>query len=203
MIVVTDDCGVSRAFARMRAFLVAGRAAGDRHLRGDVGVSCLPSAVALLATAGLTLVAWMPIVGLLVVPLQAAAWIVRGLVFQFMNLATLSAYQTQYRRVSRRTRRARARRVIRESPRMTNYSTVFLDWRRVAARRPRSARWAVVLAQANDMISFAPGYPAEDLFPWAAFAEIAAELLDGHGRRGAAVRRDARVSSAARGRPAV
>jgi 2-aminoadipate transaminase len=34
-----------------------------------------------------------------------------------------------------------------------------------------------VLAQAGDMISFAPGYPAEDVFPWEAFAEIARDVL--------------------------
>ncbi|HEX5071111.1 MAG TPA: PLP-dependent aminotransferase family protein [Vicinamibacterales bacterium] len=36
-----------------------------------------------------------------------------------------------------------------------------------------------VLAGAVDMISFAPGYPAEDQFPWHALGEIAAELLTG------------------------
>jgi 2-aminoadipate transaminase len=36
-----------------------------------------------------------------------------------------------------------------------------------------------VLAQASDMVSFAPGYPAEDVFPWEAFAEIAREMLTG------------------------
>mgnify|MGYP006183721077 CR=1 FL=1 len=35
-------------------------------------------------------------------------------------------------------------------------------------------RMGTVLAQARDMISFAPGYPAEDIFPWQAFAEYAA-----------------------------
>ncbi len=36
-----------------------------------------------------------------------------------------------------------------------------------------------VLAGAKDMISFAPGYPAEDVFPWQAFGEIARGLLNG------------------------
>jgi DNA-binding transcriptional MocR family regulator len=36
-----------------------------------------------------------------------------------------------------------------------------------------------VLAGAKDMVSFAPGYPAEDVFPWQAFAEIARGLLSG------------------------
>src|SRR6185295_19010743 len=36
-----------------------------------------------------------------------------------------------------------------------------------------------VLSKSQDMVSFAPGYPAEDVFPWQAFSEIARELLTG------------------------
>jgi 2-aminoadipate transaminase len=35
----------------------------------------------------------------------------------------------------------------------------------------------LLLAGKRDIVSFAPGYPAEDAFPWQAFAEIAHELL--------------------------
>ena len=35
-----------------------------------------------------------------------------------------------------------------------------------------------VLAQARNMISFAPGYPAEDQFPWQLLTDITRELLD-------------------------
>jgi 2-aminoadipate transaminase len=40
-------------------------------------------------------------------------------------------------------------------------------------------KMGAVLAQARDMISFAPGYPAEDSFAWDAFADIARDLLSG------------------------
>jgi len=40
-----------------------------------------------------------------------------------------------------------------------------------------------LLAQSNDLVSFAPGYPDEDLFPWAEFREIADELLAGQDGR--------------------
>ena len=56
-----------------------------------------------------------------------------------------------------------------------------------------------VLAQGRDIISFAPGYPAPETFPWDEFQEIARELLSGRDGIGAAVRADARLSSAARG----
>jgi len=36
-----------------------------------------------------------------------------------------------------------------------------------------------VLARATDVVSFAPGYPAEDEFPWLVCREVAAELLGG------------------------
>jgi 2-aminoadipate transaminase len=48
-----------------------------------------------------------------------------------------------------------------------------------AMRESAIRQMGTVLAQARDMISFAPGYPAEDSFPWQAFSEIARELLTG------------------------
>lgn len=40
-------------------------------------------------------------------------------------------------------------------------------------------RMGTVLAQNSDIISFAPGYPAPETFPWTDFQEIARELLSG------------------------
>jgi len=98
IIVVSDDCGVRAALRRLWAFLVA----DTRQVIGILAVVgtllLLAAAVSLLVAAGLTLIAWVPFIGLIVVPLQVAAWLVRGLVFQFMGLTALAAYQTQYRR---------------------------------------------------------------------------------------------------------
>jgi len=38
---------------------------------------------------------------------------------------------------------------------------------------------SAVVGAGRDLVSFAPGYPAEDLFPWGPFAEIAREVLSG------------------------
>jgi 2-aminoadipate transaminase len=61
---------------------------------------------------------------------------------------------------------------------MTNYDPFFSQ---SAAEMRESAirQMGTVLAQARDMISFAPGYPAEDQFPWQALSGIAADLLTG------------------------
>jgi hypothetical protein len=97
-IMTTDDCRLSAAVARLRLFLLH----DARQVLGIFGVVMvlvvLATAASVLATAGLALVAWVPFVGLAVVPLQLAAWLMRGVVFHYMDLAAWSAYQSQYRR---------------------------------------------------------------------------------------------------------
>ena len=100
VIMTTDDCGVGAALAKLRAFVVQ----DARQVLGIFGVMsvvlALVTAVSVFATAGLTLIAWVPFAGLILLPMQAAAWLIRGLVFQYLGLLTLSAYQTQYRRLA-------------------------------------------------------------------------------------------------------
>jgi 2-aminoadipate transaminase len=59
---------------------------------------------------------------------------------------------------------------------MTDVNTVFS---RAAAQMTESAirKMGTVLASGRDVISFAPGYPAPETFPWEEFSQIAAELL--------------------------
>ena len=56
---------------------------------GLVGVATLAS---LIATAGLGLISFVPFVGLTVLPLQLLAWLLRGLVFQYLGLTSAGAY---------------------------------------------------------------------------------------------------------------
>ncbi len=51
-----------------------------------------------LAWTGVGLIAFIPLVGLAVVPLQIAALVVRGLVFEYIGLGALVAYAALYRR---------------------------------------------------------------------------------------------------------
>jgi hypothetical protein len=53
--------------------------------------------VSLLATAALGLIAFVPFVGLAVLPLQLLAWVFRGIVFQFLGLTSIGAYLRLYR----------------------------------------------------------------------------------------------------------
>ena len=65
-----------------------------------------------LAWSGVGLIAFVPLVGLAVLPLQLAALVVRGLVFEFLGLTALCAYVTLYQGHTKRRAEAPASRVV-------------------------------------------------------------------------------------------
>ena len=77
-----------------------------REIAGIFGVVLLLAVIAtiasILATAGFGLINLIPLLGLAVLPLQIAAWLVRGFVFQYLALAALGAYLSHYRHYAAR-----------------------------------------------------------------------------------------------------
>lgn len=61
---------------------------------------------------------------------------------------------------------------------MMNYEP-YLSQAGAAMRESAIRRMGTILAQNRDLISFAPGYPAPETFPWAELGDIARELLSG------------------------
>jgi hypothetical protein len=97
MVVAIEDVSVRRGVALALAFVWG-------HLREVAGVfgvvlvmAVIATAASILATAGLGLIAFVPLVGLAVLPLQLAAWLLRGIVFEYLALAALGAYLSHYR----------------------------------------------------------------------------------------------------------
>ena len=68
-----------------------------------LGLVVLATGASVLATAALWLVGFVPFIGLTVLPLQLLAWVLRGLVFQFIALASVGAYLKIYRTESAET----------------------------------------------------------------------------------------------------
>src|SRR5215831_3776621 len=62
--------------------------------------------VSALAWSGLGLIAFVPLVGIAVIPLQLVALAVRGLAFAYIGLTAASAYLALYRRESRALERS-------------------------------------------------------------------------------------------------
>jgi hypothetical protein len=97
MAIAVEDLGVREGIGRVAQFIRA----SIREVAGIFGIVLLLVAIAtiasILATAGLGLIAFVPLVGLAMVPLQVAAWLLRGFVFEYLALTALGAYLTQYR----------------------------------------------------------------------------------------------------------
>lgn len=97
MVIAVEDSGVREAVRHVSGFLRHSL----REIAGIFGVVLLLVVVAtvasILATMGLGLIAFVPLAGLAVVPLQVAAWLLRGFVFQYLGLTALGAYLTHYR----------------------------------------------------------------------------------------------------------
>ncbi len=96
--VAVDDTGVRAGLRLAWRFAWADLRAVARLFAIVLLLVVLTSAVALLAAAGLSLVAFVPLVGVVVwLPIQIVAWLVRGLVFEYLGLAALGAYLRLYR----------------------------------------------------------------------------------------------------------
>jgi hypothetical protein len=101
MVIAVDDVSVRSAVPRVVQFI--------RHSLREVAaifgivllLVVLATMASILATAGLGFIAFVPLAGLAVVPLQVAAWVVRGFVFEYLALTALGAYLTQYRYYAR------------------------------------------------------------------------------------------------------
>jgi len=52
----------------------------------------MATGASILATTALGLIAFVPFVGLAALPLQVFAWLVRGIVFQFVGLTGVATY---------------------------------------------------------------------------------------------------------------
>jgi hypothetical protein len=97
IVIAADDCSVSVAASRVVTFLQReARAVGGVFLI-ILGLVALATGASILATAALWLVGFVPFIGLTVLPLQLLAWVLRGLVFQFIALASVGAYLKIYR----------------------------------------------------------------------------------------------------------
>ena len=104
IVVAAEDCGVAAAARRAAAFV--------RHERRHVTAVFLmvlalivaATGASVLATAALGLVAFVPFFGLAALPLQLLAWLMRGLVFQYLGLASVGAYLKLYRGFGRSSR---------------------------------------------------------------------------------------------------
>lgn len=98
IVIAAEDVGVMRSAQRVASFVRA-----ERREIGGVFLVVLAMLVAAtlasaLALSGVGLIAFVPIVGLVVVPVQLTVLLLQGLLFEYIGLVALGSYVTLYRR---------------------------------------------------------------------------------------------------------
>ena len=92
IVMAAEDCGVLEAVPHV-ARLIRRRAKElGQVLAAILALMLLATGASILATTALGLIAFVPFVGLAAVPLQVFAWLVRGVVFQFVGLTGVATY---------------------------------------------------------------------------------------------------------------
>ena len=97
IVIAADGCSVASAARRAIRFLRKERRNVASIFLLVLALVVGATGASVLATAALGLVAFVPFVGLAALPLQLGAWLLRGLVFQYIGLTSVGAYLKLYR----------------------------------------------------------------------------------------------------------
>jgi hypothetical protein len=97
IVIAAEDCNVTTAARRVSQFLRKTRGPVAAVFAVVLGIVVFATGASLMATAALGLISFVPLLGLTVLPLQLAAWLFRGMVFQYVGLSSIGAYLKLYR----------------------------------------------------------------------------------------------------------
>jgi len=97
IVIAAEDCGVLEAVPHVARLLRRRTRAMGQVLISILALMLMATGVSILATAALGLIAFVPFVGLAALPLQVFAWLVRGVVFQFVGLTGVATYVRLHR----------------------------------------------------------------------------------------------------------
>lgn len=97
VVIAAEGCGVSAAAGRVTRFLRRERRPVLAVFAVVLAIVVFATGASVLAAGLLGLIAFVPVFGLAVLPLQLMAWLLRGLVFQYIGMASIGAYVRLYR----------------------------------------------------------------------------------------------------------
>ncbi len=97
IVVATEDCAVHEAIPHVVRLLRRRTREVGQVLGAILALMLMAAGASILATAALGLIAFVPFVGLAAIPLQIFAWLVRGVVFQFIGLTGVATYLRLHR----------------------------------------------------------------------------------------------------------
>jgi hypothetical protein len=92
IVMAAEDCGVLDAVPHVARLLRRRTKQLTQVLAAILALMLMATGASILATTALGLIAFVPFVGLAALPLQVFAWLVRGVIFQFVGLTGVSTY---------------------------------------------------------------------------------------------------------------
>lgn len=92
IVMASENCGVFEAIPHVGHLLRRRFRELGQVLVAILALMVLATAASILATTQLGLISFVPFVGLAALPLQVFAWLVRGVVFQFIGLTGVATY---------------------------------------------------------------------------------------------------------------
>lgn len=92
IVMAAEDCSLLEAVPHVARLLRRRTKALTQALAAILALMLMATGASILATTALGLIAFVPFVGLAALPLQVFAWLVRGVVFQFVGLTGAATY---------------------------------------------------------------------------------------------------------------
>ena len=92
IVMASENCGVFEAIPRVGRLVRRRAWELGQVLAAILALMLMATGASILATTQLGLIGFVPFVGLAALPLQVLAWLVRGVVFQFVGLTGVATY---------------------------------------------------------------------------------------------------------------
>jgi hypothetical protein len=92
IVMAAEDCTIVEAMPHVGRLIRRRTKELGQVLAAILALMLLATGASILATTALGLIAFVPFVGLAALPLQVFAWLVRGVVFQFVGLTGVATY---------------------------------------------------------------------------------------------------------------
>lgn len=92
IVVAAEDCSLFEAVPHVARLVRRRTRALSQALAAILALMLMATGASILATTALGLIAFVPFVGLAALPLQVFAWLVRGVIFQFVGLTGVATY---------------------------------------------------------------------------------------------------------------
>ena len=92
IVMAAEDCGVAEAVPHVARLLRRRTKELALVLAAILSLMLMATGASIMATTALGLIGFVPLVGLAALPLQVLAWLVRGIIFQFVGLTGVATY---------------------------------------------------------------------------------------------------------------